>query len=189
MWPLFNIISGEHHCSLIAFQSIWNFLLLHVYLDVWDIIRLVRGHPVVRLTIPFVMTPKALSQTRMLFISTQMALYLILSSSCFALLFVLKQLKANVREMEKVRMQVCDDDRKAFDDQVAPVKEEVIQAVVKVIELCGVESSPLEPPIMTQSLTESLLGTDEGLRSRFRHTNSLEGMYDDIEPHQTFSLW
>ncbi|XP_030830595.1 syntaxin-17 [Strongylocentrotus purpuratus] len=85
-----------------------------------------------------------------------------------------QQLKANVREMEKVRMQVCDDDQKTFDDQVAPVKEEVIQAVVKVIELCGVESSPLDPPIMTQSLTESLLGTDEGLRSRFRHTNSLE---------------
>nr|XP_054750090.1 syntaxin-17-like [Lytechinus pictus]XP_054750095.1 syntaxin-17-like [Lytechinus pictus] len=85
-----------------------------------------------------------------------------------------QQLKANVREMEKVRLQVNDDDLKSFDDQVSPVKEEVIQAVVKVIELCGVETSPLDPPVMTQSLTDSLLSTDEGLRSRFRHTNSLE---------------
>ncbi|XP_041482495.1 syntaxin-17-like [Lytechinus variegatus] len=85
-----------------------------------------------------------------------------------------QQLKANVREMEKVRLQVNDDDLKSFDDQVSPVKEEVIQAVVKVIELCGVETSPLDPPVMTQSLTDSLLSTDEGLRSRFRHSNSLE---------------
>ncbi|XP_054750090.2 syntaxin-17-like [Lytechinus pictus] len=84
-----------------------------------------------------------------------------------------QQLKANVREMEKVRLQVNEDDLKSFDDQVSPVKEEVIQAVVKVIELCGVETSPLDPPVMTQSLTDSLLSTDEGLRSRFRHSNSL----------------
>lgn len=85
-----------------------------------------------------------------------------------------QQLKANVRAMEKVRLQVCDDDLGVFDDQISPVKEEVIQAVVKVIELCGVERSPLGDPIMTQSLTQSLLGSDEMLRSRFRHTNSLE---------------
>ncbi|XP_072181087.1 syntaxin-17-like [Diadema setosum] len=82
-----------------------------------------------------------------------------------------QQLKANVREMEKVRLQVCEADLEEFDGQMAPVKDDVIHAVVEVIELCGVESSPLDPPLMSQSL----LNADEKTRSRFHLNSSNEG--------------
>ena len=49
-----------------------------------------------------------------------------------------------MREMEKARSQIREEDHPEFDKRVTPVKQEAIGAIVQFIELCGTELDPFE---------------------------------------------
>ncbi|XP_006818668.1 syntaxin-17-like, partial [Saccoglossus kowalevskii] len=54
-----------------------------------------------------------------------------------------QQLKANVREMEKTRNQIRDEDLDEFDRRVQDIKEEAISAILGFIDLHAVDETPL----------------------------------------------
>ncbi|XP_071791917.1 syntaxin-17-like [Asterias amurensis] len=54
-----------------------------------------------------------------------------------------QQLKANIREMEKTRSLIREEDLPSFDSRVSPVKEEAIHAVVDFLEMTDTEQAPL----------------------------------------------
>ncbi|XP_070570616.1 syntaxin-17-like [Ptychodera flava] len=63
-----------------------------------------------------------------------------------------QQLKANVREMEKTRNQIRDEDLDKFDARVLPIKEEAISAVMSFIDLHGSDDEPLSHRTMTDNV-------------------------------------
>ncbi|PIK43810.1 putative syntaxin-17 [Apostichopus japonicus] len=61
-----------------------------------------------------------------------------------------QQLKANIREMDKARCQIRDEDLPALDARVNPLKEEAMEAIASFIIECGMET-------LTYTLPEDVL--------------------------------
>ena len=87
-----------------------------------------------------------------------------------------QQLKANIREMEKTRSLILEEDLPSFDSRVSPVKEEAILAVVQFIEMNNTDQLPLGVARPIDSAPE----TESTLRQRYVESQSndeFEGVY------------
>lgn len=72
-----------------------------------------------------------------------------------------QQLKANLREMDKARCQIRDEDLQKLDARVNPLKEEAVEAVANFIQECGMET-------ITYQLPENMRGDtldEDGLKT------------------------
>lgn len=55
-----------------------------------------------------------------------------------------QQLKANIREMDKARCQIREEDHEQLDALVNPLKQEALDAIAEFIQECGLEALPSE---------------------------------------------
>ncbi|KAL3854422.1 hypothetical protein ACJMK2_013692 [Sinanodonta woodiana] len=74
----------------------------------------------------------------------------------------IQQIKANVREIEKARKQVLDEDLKKFDKKIDGMKTAAIQAVLEFVDISESQKDVTDAETDSASQGEPLLGNDAG---------------------------